>query len=507
MERQSDAADRVLDAQCGSPASAHSRRAVVRLAAMRPDDSAYCIVKYMRNDLGNLVRCAISAGVSADTLWDEVNAPILCVAAQRGHARALKSLLAGGANHALADAIGNTAAHNAASCGRTACLRLLLEAGAQLEAKSHDDSTPLLLAAWQGRADTCRLLLNAGASVATCDDVRRTPLHLAAKEGHLAVVNMLVAAGAELEAAGDRMRTPLGSAASEGHAEVVAALLARGANPNAVSDLGDTPLMDAIGYKKTGCVAALLQVTDLSITNVAGNNAFHRCVLTANEECFSLLLPHYSDVDVRTVRNVGDSSISFNVTALHLACEKGQHKMAKMLLRRGASRMALDSARCTPLHYAAELGHLSCLNRLLGSPGDFKLTPDEVNALNDGGCAALHLAALVSQTHCCGALLAAGARLDVTAASGRTALMMAQRDHPTNTELIALLSGSGHADAPGTTCYHCGAREADARLRYCSGCYYVRYCGAACLQAAWPAHKEECRRLQAAREARSTPSE
>ena len=114
----------------------------------------------------------------------------------------------------------------------------------------------------------------------------------------------------------------------------------------------------------------------------------------------------------------------------------------------------------------------------------------------------MHLAAFVGHTHCCGALLAAGARLDVVAA-GTTPLMMAQRQHPANAELLTLLSGGGPADAPGTTCNHCGAREGDAQLRACSGCYAVRYCCAACSKAAWPAHKEECRRRQSEREERT----
>ena len=82
--------------------------------------------------------------------------------------------------------------------------------------------------------------------------------------------------------------------------------------------------------------------------------------------------------------------------------------------------------------------------------------------------------------------------------------MMTQRKHPANAELLALLSGRGPADAPGTTCNHCGAREADAQLRACSGCYSVRYCGVTCSKTAWPAHKEDCRRRQAEREKSTT---
>ena len=43
-----------------------------------------------------------------------------------------------------------------------------------------------------------------------------------------------------------------------------------------------------------------------------------------------------------------------------------------------------------------------------------------------------------------------------------------------------------------------GASEADApRGKRCGGCRLVRYCGAACQKADWPAHKAACRELQA----------
>ena len=53
-------------------------------------------------------------------------------------------------------------------------------------------------------------------------------------------------------------------------------------------------------------------------------------------------------------------------------------------------------------------------------------------------------------------------------------------------------------------CGHCtlprkAARATGARLRYCTGCYAVRYCGKACQHAAWPAHRATCRNHQADR--------
>ena len=237
MESLSEAEARALDAQCGSPTSTHSRRAVVRLAALPPDDKVHCLVNFVESDFGNLVRCAVAAGVSADTLWGEDKTPVLCVAAQCGSMRALRALLAGGAHPDSADVVGLSAAHFAAGCGHTTCLRLLVETGAPLEARASDGSTPLIFAAHKGHAEACQLLLSAGASADVCMPRQDTPLHAAAEKGHATVINVLAAAGAELDARNNDGRT-LSIAAFQGHAEAVAALLAHGADQDAVNALG-----------------------------------------------------------------------------------------------------------------------------------------------------------------------------------------------------------------------------------------------------------------------------
>jgi hypothetical protein len=195
----------------------------------------------------------------------------------------------------------------------------------------------------------------------------------------------------------------------------------------------------------------------------------------------------------------------FNETPLHLACSFGQQAIAKSLLRKGASRTARDSKQRTPLHDACQAGHLFLVALLVGKPGRYKLTPDEVNAVTVNGCTPLHYAAFNSHIQCCGVLIAAGARLDVRDVDGSTPLMDAQHEHPANAELHALLAGGGPAQAPGTLCDHCGEPEAETKLKSCVDCLVARYCSVACANAAWRSHKTECRRITAARIARSTP--
>ena len=81
--------------------------------------------------------------------------------------------------------------------------------------------------------------------------------------------------------------------------------------------------------------------------------------------------------------------------------------------------------------------------------------------------------------------------------------MVAQHFHPTNAALLALLSGAGPAQLPGTVCDHCGktAEQASVKLlKSCGSCYGMRYCSAECSAAAWPAHKAACKERVKARQ-------
>jgi len=151
---------------------------------------------------------------------------------------------------------------------------------------------------------------------------------------------------------------------------------------------------------------------------------------------------------------------------------------------------------------------LLCVTQLLGKQGRYKLTPDEVNAADVDVLTPLHYAANNGHREICGVLIAAGARLDANDAFnpyGRTPLMIAQQNHPSNTILLDLLAGRGPEHPPGLVCDECGTPDAEVRLSTCTGCLVARYCGSACSAAAWPAHKAECRRVQAAREERIQP--
>ena len=356
-----------------------------------------------------------------------------------------------------------------------------------------------------GNLVRCALEAKISPDVKTDDEGARPMLMVAAQYGSIRALKALLAGGANTEAKAKGDFTALSYATRFGHLTCVQLLLEAGANANTQDWLGNTPLHEAIICKQSVCAQALLPFSDLCLTSRQGQTAFHISILTASEECFEILLPHVTDVDIRTSPGIderGQPTPAYNQTALHIASEKGQQPMAKALLQRGASRMARASNQRIPLHLAALSGQLSCVLLLVGRPGKVLMTPAEVNAVDVYGCMPIHFSAQFGNEKICGVLLQAGARLDAMA-SGCTPLEVAQQCHPTNAALLAVLSGAGPTNLPGTVCDHCGktAEQASVKLlKVCGNCHSVRFCNAACQTAAWPGHKAACKARVAQRE-------
>ena len=231
--------------------------------------------------------------------------------------------------------------------------------------------------------------------------------------------------------------TAIHGAAANGRLDCLQLLLEFGADANVVMADGSTPLMVALLQKQVECVKALVPASDLEgVRDCHGYASLHVSVLYASAECVSVLLKHVKDVDLRT--GVGPAStkpVPELWTALHLAAEFNRPAMAQALLDAGASRMARDAHQNTPLHRAAKVGSTSCAKVLLkGASSDF------VEATTVQDFTALHVAAYSGHSEFCSLLLASGARPDQASRDGITPLRLAQKAHPANAKLLALLA-------------------------------------------------------------------
>jgi len=309
MEHQSEAQNIAHDAQCGNLSSGPAKRAIAKLRAMLPDAKAQRVIEYAQQDCGNLIRCALAAGCSAEAR-DADGHPALCLAARYGKVRSLKALLDGGADGNAAGSFGNTALMTAVMFKQKACARMLLphsNLGATnkkgknalhisvtvgnwdcfsmlvkrvgdldsrtvqgIDPKTEEPLrgfgwTALHCACLRGQHDMAAVLLHRGASRTARDWLGNSSAYLAAAKGHLSCLVLLLGlpgdynmTPAEVSAASEDGWTALHAAAFFGHIKCCGALIAAGASLDAKVKGGHTPLMCALQEHPAN--AALLEL-------------------------------------------------------------------------------------------------------------------------------------------------------------------------------------------------------------------------------------------------------
>jgi ankyrin repeat protein len=162
---------------------------------------------------GQRVRKLLKHGVSPNAT-DEHGSTALYIAAVQGEAWPVGELLAAGARPNVesgGDAEG-TPLCGAASWGHTTVLRSLLAAGADPALAEPDGMTPLAWAVSGGSLSATWMLLDAGAEPNQADHHGSTPLHRAAEKGRLSLVRLLLEHGADGSIADADGRTPLDAA-------------------------------------------------------------------------------------------------------------------------------------------------------------------------------------------------------------------------------------------------------------------------------------------------------
>jgi ankyrin repeat protein len=326
-----EAALRALDRKCAAPDSVVSKRTVRQLAAQPLDYNEKFLRSCTIYGLGNLVRCALEAGVSPDTTSGEEkgSAPVLVVAAHFGATPALKALLADGASKELVEKYGHTALAVSAELGHLSCLQLLLEAGANANAQDLLGNTPLMAAVMKKQYDCARALLPAS-DLAVMDKMGNTAFHAAVNTASeecfelllpLYDVDVRTVPGVDPttgEAVPVFSWTALHLACQNGLLPMCKALLSRGADRMARDSEQHIPLHCAAGNGHLSCVVMLV-----------GRPGKVR------------MTP--AEVDAADVNGL---------TALRLAAYQGFDQICGVLLGAGALVDAKDSHGQTPLMYA-----------------------------------------------------------------------------------------------------------------------------------------------------------
>uniref|UniRef100_S4RRT2 Ankyrin repeat domain 52 n=1 Tax=Petromyzon marinus TaxID=7757 RepID=S4RRT2_PETMA len=376
--------------------------------------------------------------------------PLICNASAAALHRCLEHLLQNGAEPALRDKQGYTAAHYAAAFGHRLCLELvspapalqqLLDmAGAELlrDPDSRSLVSPLHLAAYHGHHQALEVLLRFVGEADLRDGHGRAPLELAAARGHTECVETLLANGACAGASSGTAakRCPLHSAGGSAVAELLTIGKSR------IKILGSinlfvrtdrTPLMLAVTNGHTDCVLLLMDKgANPDAVDLQKHTALHRGVRLGPQD------PVMNLVQISVVRRLrphhpsgGGGCLLFSrpvlpqaPTNLYLHSQRALCKIyynsheacVELLLEQLCQKF--EGNPFTPLHCAVMNDNESCAEMLIDAMGA------KIVMCQDGkGRTPLHAAAFADNVECAQLLLSHGARVDATDRRGRTPLM------------------------------------------------------------------------------------
>ncbi|XP_034959411.1 ankyrin repeat and KH domain-containing protein 1 isoform X1 [Zootoca vivipara] len=335
----------------------------------------------------------------------------LMAAASGGYVDIVKLLLIHCADVNAQSSTGNTALTYACAGGFVDIVKVLLKAGANIEDHNENGHTPLMEAASAGHVEVARVLLEYGAGINThSNEFKESALTLACYKGHLDMVRFLLEAGADQEHKTDEMHTALMEACMDGHVEVARLLLDSGAQVNMPADSFESPLTLAACGGHVELAALLIERgANLEEVNDEGYTPLMEAAREGHEEMVALLLAQGANINAQTEET--------QETALTLACCGGFSEVADFLIKAGAD---IELGCSTPLMEAAQEGHLELVKYLLAAGAN-------VHATTATGDTALTYACENGHTDVADVLLQAGADLEHESEGGRTPLMKAAR--------------------------------------------------------------------------------
>ncbi|XP_036917823.1 ankyrin repeat and KH domain-containing protein 1 isoform X9 [Sturnira hondurensis] len=335
----------------------------------------------------------------------------LMAASSGGYLDIVKLLLLHDANVNSQSATGNTALTYACAGGFVDIVKVLLNEGANIEDHNENGHTPLMEAASAGHVEVARVLLDHGAGINThSNEFKESALTLACYKGHLDMVRFLLDAGADQEHKTDEMHTALMEACMDGHVEVARLLLDSGAQVNMPADSFESPLTLAACGGHVELAALLIERgANLEEVNDEGYTPLMEAAREGHEEMVALLLAQGANINAQTEET--------QETALTLACCGGFSEVADFLIKAGAD---IELGCSTPLMEASQEGHLELVKYLLAAGAN-------VHATTATGDTALAYACENGHTDVADVLLQAGADLEHESEGGRTPLMKAAR--------------------------------------------------------------------------------
>ncbi|KAK8383372.1 hypothetical protein O3P69_019031 [Scylla paramamosain] len=290
---------------------------------------------------------------------------LLAVAASRNHVSLLPHLVELGLDLEGIDPTGRTPLMEAAIFGQTSAVKMLLELGADpLKADKNLGCTALHLAALWGHEETVAVLSQV-TPVTVLDHDGRTPMHVASEAGQVGVLKQMNSLGWSYHSEDKEGRTLLHWAVYGRELDTVRHLvLVARLDPLKKDVEGNSPLMWSVlfGYhtienwliKQSGILSLNISQTLelMKLRSEYDENAYYRIILDVvkgNLANLNNLLPESRD---------GHLTDESGRTPLHWAAELGLLNVVEKMLDQGLNAGVVTYSGLTPADLAYQAGHV-----------------------------------------------------------------------------------------------------------------------------------------------------
>jgi ankyrin repeat protein len=387
-----------------------------------------------RNDV-EMAEHLLSAGADADKS-NEYGVSALHLACTNRSNEMVSKVLAAGANPNAALWTSESVLMNCARTGATEAVVALLAKGADPNVKENKkNQTALMWAAAEGHGGVARLLIEAGADIGARSGGGFTPLLYAARSGDLASARALLDAGAKPNESTPQYGNSLVIAAASGHEQLSLLLLKTGADPNSADENGITALHHSVA-------------NGLAALNGVRYDPVYRLLPKNMHLLATALLESGADADPQIMksRRLGPDGSPFDMegaTPFLLAAISADVDLMQRFKAQGADQNIIAKGGTTSLMAAARA---ACTGACAFKGGNEANDADieralqavkavvemgiDVNAKNDEGQTAMHMAAFTGADPVIRYLAENGAEINVADNYGETPWSMASGISP-----------------------------------------------------------------------------
>lgn len=327
----------------------------------------------------DVVRFLLEKGANVDSRSNSGSSP-LHGAAFHNRPEIARILVEAGADVNLANNYGYTPLLSAAVGGSHEVVQILLDAGADPNARTALGANAILSAAAGGCQETFDLLRNSGVDIKAVDNNAENLLHYAAAGGNIGIIEIAIGLGIDINAPDSQNSTPIFNAIEAGRAEALRFLTEQGADVSVRDNNSLTCLHHAVlaGYRHGDSVAYELSShlvaagADVNAVDRWDSTPFDRVIRTDNADVFGLLLPHVADI------NAQDPD---GITPLHVAIVSDKTEFVEHLLKAGArTDIKENNEGATALHAAVIKGNKDVVETLLPHVTDINVTDASGNS-------------------------------------------------------------------------------------------------------------------------------